>query len=205
MEGGRVWDTRHHCLIFWRCRGPNSRKHWWRKGSAWKPQWNAHKGSSVDIQDLLLGNNSGRLQTVHVILWRRAFADPGCSMQRVWRRLQPILRCCCILLCRTYGWGAVILVRLVCCLRVLAIVRGLVRFCFILCINCFENVSSEWTTVIKKRRKSISIRMLTEMSHTCTHTCTHTHMHTHMYTHTHTHPKSFFSLLHWAVQLHWTE
>ena len=45
-SSGWVWDARHHCWAFWRCRGANSTKHWWRKVSAWKPQWNAHKGNN---------------------------------------------------------------------------------------------------------------------------------------------------------------
>ena len=45
--GRRVWDPRHHFQAFWRYRGPNSMKYWWRRVPAWKPHWNAHEGSFV--------------------------------------------------------------------------------------------------------------------------------------------------------------
>ena len=132
--------TRHYCRAFWRCCRSNSTKHWWRKVPAWKPQWNAHKGSFVIVVvSCCSGSMFGHvvvfstcgLQTAHL-----ATCDVCCGCHH------PVVNWYCVLLRRIYGWAVAILVRLGCWVWELACDSERFDCCGKSHINIFRNLTS---------------------------------------------------------------
>ena len=104
---------------FWRCRRPDSTKHWWRKVPAWKPQWTAHIGWVVVVVSCCSGFYGWAVMLLsysQCMLYCEGgpLQIPGTTCGSCCGCHQTVVRCCCILVCRTSGSAVVILVLLGC-------------------------------------------------------------------------------------------
>ena len=105
LKDGRqwVWETRHHPWAFWRCLGPNSMKHWWRKCLLENPSRMLTKllllyiGAQVRCLGSHVVFSSCGLQTAHVVLWRSLYGfriQYAARVAAVTSQMWVVVSCC---------------------------------------------------------------------------------------------------------------